>query len=122
MKACLFFSILVIMFPQITAQQISPDILKQQWDAKWITVPGATLDDYGVYLFRKTIDLTTVPASFPVHVSADNRYKLFVNGKLVSLGPARGDLYYWNFETVDLSPCLVTGKNAISAKVWNEGS
>ncbi|MEJ0033874.1 MAG: hypothetical protein WDO15_27660 [Bacteroidota bacterium] len=57
-----------------------------------------------------------------MHVSADNRYKLFVNGTLVSLGPARGDLTNWNYETVDIAQYLVVGKNAIAALVWNEGS
>src|SRR5690606_610305 len=50
-----------------------------------------------------------------------NRYKLFVNGSLASLGPARGDLFYWNFETVDIAPFLKTGRNVISAVVWNFG-
>jgi hypothetical protein len=54
-------------------------------------------------------------------VSADNRYKLFVNGKLVSLGPARGDIFHWNYETVDLAPFLLNGKNVIAAIVWNFG-
>jgi len=52
---------------------------------------------------------------------ADNHYKLFVNEKLVSLGPARGDLQHWNYEPVDLTPFLRTGKNTIAAQVWNEG-
>jgi hypothetical protein len=46
---------------------------------------------------------------------------LYVNEKLVSLGPARGDLYYWNFESIDIAPFLVAGKNILAAKVWNEG-
>jgi len=56
-----------------------------------------------------------------VHVTGDNRYKLFVNGQLVSVGPARSDLYYWNYESVDLAPYLIAGKNIISAIVFNEG-
>ncbi len=72
-------------------------------------------------MFRKTITINTKPAAYVVHISADNRYKLFVNEKLVSVGPARGDLYYWNFETVDLAPYLSEGKNILSALVWNEG-
>lgn len=56
-----------------------------------------------------------------VHVSGDNRYRLFVNGKHVSQGPARGDLYFWNYETVDLAPFLVAGNNVIAAVVWNDG-
>ncbi len=91
------------------------------WQANWIAMPGETENIYGVYYFRKTIDLTTKPGKFVVHVSADNRYKLFVNGTLVSLGPARCDQYHWNYETVDLSPFLVSGKNTVTAIVWNEG-
>jgi alpha-L-rhamnosidase len=77
--------------------------------------------DYGIYHFRKSIDLPTKPAKFVIHVSADNRYKLYVNDKLVSMGPARGDTYYWNFETIDIAPYLQAGKNTVAALVWNEG-
>ena len=64
--------------------------------------------------------LDAKPASFLVKVSADNRYKLYVNGMLVSAGPARGDTYYWNYETVDLAPYLMAGKNVVGAIVWND--
>jgi len=57
---------------------------------------------------------------FNIQVSADNRYKLYINGNIVSMGPARGDTYFWNYETVDIAPFLVAGKNSISALVWNE--
>jgi len=79
------------------------------------------LHDYGVYQFRKAFTISSKPATFIVHVSADNRYKLFVNGKFVSLGPARGDIFHWSFETVDIAPYLQSGKNAIAAVVWNYG-
>jgi hypothetical protein len=116
---CLVF----LLFAQETgnSQSIAPELLRNEWNAKWITVPGATYNSFGVYLFRKTVDLKSVPDSFIVHVSADNRYKLYVNERLVSLGPARGDLYYWNFETIDIAPFLVAGTNLIAAKVWNQG-
>ena len=90
------------------------------WNANWIAAQNDPGNEYGVYYFRKNIDLAAKPGRFVVHVSADNRYKLYVNGKLVSLGPARGDIYYWNYETVDLAPWLVAGKNVIAALVYNE--
>jgi alpha-L-rhamnosidase len=121
-KLVVYNSVLTILICQsINAQTINPDLLTKQWDANWITVPGATPNGYGVYMFRKGITLAAKPSSFVVHISADNRYKLFVNEKLVSAGPARGDLYYWNFETMDLAPYLSAGKNILSAIVWNEG-
>jgi alpha-L-rhamnosidase len=90
------------------------------WHAQWIAAPHDDGTEYGVYYFRKSIDLYTKPASFIIHVSADNRYKLYINGTLVSLGPLRGDTYYWNYETVDIAPYLVAGKNTVAALVWNE--
>ncbi|MDH6304167.1 alpha-L-rhamnosidase [Parabacteroides sp. PF5-5] len=100
--------------------EINPALLEGgRWDARWISLPGEPANTYGIYHFRKSFDLKDVPGKFVVHVSADNRYKLYVNGTLVSLGPARGDIYNWNFETVDISPWLTKGKNTLAAVVWN---
>ncbi len=98
---------------------ISPRILGDFWSARWIACPGASPTQYGVYHFRKTFELNEVPRSFVVHVSADNRYRFFVNGVPISSGPARSDLAHWNFETVDLAPHLTKGKNTLAAQVWN---
>jgi hypothetical protein len=93
---------------------------QRPWNAQWIAAQGDNGKTYGVFYFRKDIDLAAKPKTFAVHISADNRYKLYVNGILISLGPARGDTYYWNYETVDLAPYLSTGKNTVAALVWNE--
>ncbi|MDB5144026.1 MAG: Bacterial alpha-L-rhamnosidase [Mucilaginibacter sp.] len=93
---------------------------QKPWNAQWIAAPGDDGISYGIFYFRKSIILPAKPTSFIVHVSADNRYKLYVNGTLVSLGPARCDTYYWNYETVDLAPYLSAGKNTVAALVWNE--
>jgi alpha-L-rhamnosidase len=103
------------------AQTIDPSLLENQWKANWISVPNTDPKGYGVYYFRKNFELVTLPSEFKIHVSADNRYKLYVNEKLVSMGPARGDLRHWNFETVDLTPYLQIGKNIVAAQIWNEG-
>ncbi|TAL44997.1 MAG: alpha-rhamnosidase [Chitinophagaceae bacterium] len=105
----------------VQSQTINPFLLKNAWSANWISVPDATAKSYGVYYFRKKISLAEKPSSFIVHVSADNRYVLIVNEKFVSLGPARNDLYHWNFETVDLAAYFKQGENIIAATVWNEG-
>jgi hypothetical protein len=110
--------LLAIAKPAFTQQN---DIATKEWKASWIAVPDEEPTAYGVYLFRKKIELSSKPSSFIVHVSADNRYKLFINEKLVSLGPARGDITHWNYETVDIAPYLQSGQNIIAAQVWNEG-
>ncbi len=98
---------------------IAPRILNNYWPARWVACPGESPKQYGVYHFRKEFDLGEMPASFVVHVSADNRYWLFVNGQPVSSGPARSDLANWNFETVDIAKQLKKGKNTLAALVWN---
>lgn len=121
MRSVSLLLLLLHLLAPARAQQIAPTLLQRPWPASWIAVPGESPTGYGVYLFRKGLALATKPASFVVHVSADNRYKLFVNGNLVSLGPARGDLTHWKFETVDLAPYLQAGPNMVAARVWNEG-
>ncbi len=93
------------------------------WNARWIapnnqsgTEQGAR--QYGVYHFRRTISLAAKPSRFVVHVSADNRYRLFVNGRAVGMGPARSDLQNWAYETIDLAPFLQAGTNVLAAQVW----
>lgn len=96
-----------------------PNQLENDSFAEWI---GPQDSEVGVFYFRKLINLDVVPETFVVHVSADNRYRLYVNGEMVSWGPAVGDLSNWNYETVDISNYLTKGKNVIASQVWNLGS
>ncbi|MCS7017474.1 MAG: alpha-L-rhamnosidase C-terminal domain-containing protein [Cytophagales bacterium] len=98
---------------------IHPRILNREWEAAWIACPGVPLKSFGVYHFRKSFRLEAQPSKFVIHVSADNRYRLFVNGVPVAHGPARGDLAYWYFETIDIAPYLQAGNNTLAAVVWN---
>ncbi len=91
------------------------------WNAAWITHPTAPLREPIVLHFRRPLTLASVPASYVVRVSADNRFILYVNGKRAGDGPARGDLGHWRYERFDLAPLLKPGENLIAATVWNWG-
>jgi alpha-L-rhamnosidase len=91
------------------------------WTANWIMHPTVQPQDHAVVLFRKSIDFTTKPDHYVVHVSADNHYRFFVNGQYITRGPARGDLSHWFYETIDLGPYLKNGRNIIAAEVINWG-
>ncbi len=111
------------------SENIKTELWKKPWKATWITYAENSanaynlvgLKDYGVYRFQRKIPLLAKPAKCIIHVSGDNRYKLYINGTWVSAGPARGDLYFWNFETLDIAPYLKAGENKVEALVWNEG-
>lgn len=94
----------------------------EPWRAHWITAPGASRHDAGVFRFRRSFDIQAIPHKFNVRVSADNRYRLFINGHEVSSGPARGDLANWRYETVDIAQHLRPGRNVLAALVWNWGN
>ena len=98
---------------------IRAELLAEPWGGQWIAHPEADGDAFGVFHFRRSFELGEAPDSFVVHTSADNRYRLFVNGKLVRKGPARGEIPHWRFETTDLAPYLQAGPNVIAAVVWN---
>jgi len=124
----LLWFFLLLMFPLgLKGQEyekINPSILNNKWDAQWITYPGVSLTDYGVFHFRKTFktfNLELLPDEFIIHVSGDNRYRLYINGTEVCKGPARGDLANWRFETIDIAEYLRPGENLLAAVVWNFG-
>ncbi len=119
-----FFALFALALSALALQaqtSTQPDPPQRDWTASWITHPTAPLREPIVLHFRRTLTLTSVPASYRVRVSADNRFILFVNGHRVGDGPARGDLTHWRYELFDLKPFLQSGQNLITATVWNFG-
>lgn len=122
MRSVLVLSAVLAGFGSVSGKEkemVNPTLLTHPWSAQWIAHPTVSVHSYGVYHFRKSFQLEKKPDSFVVNVSADNRYRLFINGRPVSEGPARGDLWHWRFETVDLAPFLQPGENVLAAVVWN---
>jgi alpha-L-rhamnosidase len=119
-----FVAVVLLSNPSALKAQPTPegsDPPNREWSASWITHPTAPLREPIVLHFRRSLKLGTVPASYVVRVSADNRFILFVNGTRVGDGPARGDLGHWRYERFDLAPLLKSGENLITATVWNWG-
>jgi len=100
----------------------APSVFDAAPAASWIAPPGIPGDSFTVFHARRAFDLPTAPARFVVHVSADNRYRLYVNDVQVSSGPQRSDVTHWRYETLDLAPHLRAGRNVIAALVWNWGT
>lgn len=122
-RMVLAFISILMGFQQLHAAEAvpAPWLSEKRWNAQWINDPSSSAYDYGVYFFRKSIDLESVPETYVVNVSADNGYKLYVNGTELCNGPARGDLDHWFYETVDIAPYLKSGRNTVAAAVWNFG-
>jgi hypothetical protein len=106
---------------RVAPRAIANRSLKARWLAQWITHPAAPKNEFGVWLFRKRFELAEKPARYVVHVAADTRYRLFVNGEPVSFGPQRSDIWVSRYDTVDLAPWLKQGANVIAVRVWSYG-
>ena len=68
-------------------------------------------------LFRKAFSLTQIPEDGSIRITADTRYKLYINGTLVETGPSRGDDHVWFYDDVNVSSYLRVGENVIAVHV-----
>lgn len=125
MKRILTYKLFLFLFVlslAAKADPLNPRLTRESWPARWISFPEEGDSPLGLYHFRKEVFLERVPAQLWIHISADSRYRLYVNGKWIGHGPASGDLRHWQFETIDIAPFLSPGKNLVAAEVWNFGS
>ena len=86
---------------------------------EWIWIKDWTLEDgeapRQVY-FRKEIHLSA-PFKGELRISADSRYKLYINDNLVEVGPSKGDRQIWYYDTIDITKYLLEGLNVFAVKV-----
>ncbi len=68
-------------------------------------------------LFRRVVDLESVPARAPARITADSRYTLCVNGVEVFRGPLRSQPRRMHYDLFDLAPYLRLGQNIFAIHV-----
>ncbi len=69
------------------------------------------------FLFRRSFDLSSVPAEASIDLTVDGRYKLWVNGQRAGRGPSRSSPLFKRFDTIDIAPHLTPGANSIAVLV-----
>lgn len=90
-------------------------------EARWIWPKFSMylMNSYAGFRYDFTQD--RMPTAAPFHITADQAYKLYVNGKYVCRGPMRGHQKEWHYDTVDLLPYLKEGHNWIAVEGHNPG-
>lgn len=81
-----------------------------EWDHQYYEKPVFVL-------FRKKIVLQNEPEKAKLEISADSRYKLFINEAFVEAGPAKGDSEIWYKDSVDIKKYLKKGINIAAVVV-----
>ena len=84
------------------------------WSAWWMNFPESASLQSVVY-FKLPFNFDT-DAKIRIHISADERYKFFLDGELISLGPSRGDQDNWYYKTYDID--FKKGEHVFVAQVW----
>ena len=71
-------------------------------------------------LFRKKVTLDKTENAV-VRISADDYYKLYINGKFVTQGPAPAYNFAYYYNEIDVSSYLVKGENTIAVHTYYQG-
>lgn len=91
------------------------------WQARWIWSRGEE-NPWNYWLSaRKSFTLKSTPKRALIHVTADTRYVLWVNGERIGRGPVRAWPAHWRYDTYDLSGRLKQGENVIAILVLHYG-
>ncbi len=124
---------------QVAMKKEVPDVFKGKWitsDEFCSLVPQNVfhrqLDDSALpevdpalqnrhILFRRTFTLDDSTAPAVIHITADDYYKLYVNGVFVTQGPAAGYSFHYFYNRIDISRFLRAGRNTIAVHTFYQG-
>jgi hypothetical protein len=90
--------------------------------SNWVWIPdwkdGEPSGSAGrLVAFYRSFQLESAPDNCQIHLTADTRYKLFINDERVTFGPCRGDPKIWFYDSIDIGPYLRIGENVIRVVV-----
>ena len=114
--------------------------ITREFQGKWITDSGFC-DLHPVQVFHRQLDKKEIvsTAEKNVHllfrkkfeaagekkteifISADDYYKLYVNGKFVCQGPAPGYPFHYYYNRVDITEYVTAGENLIAVHTYYQG-
>jgi alpha-L-rhamnosidase len=91
------------------------------WLGQWIWTDGDPAPRNSYTCFRKTFQLDSVPKEARIHLTADSRYHVYVNGIFAGRGPVRSDRRWLYYDTWDVAEHLEKGKNVVAVLVHHYG-
>ncbi|MBD0378554.1 family 78 glycoside hydrolase catalytic domain [Paenibacillus sedimenti] len=115
----------------------------KQWEAKWLTDPAfidfeplhllhKEMSDFPAFhhpvglrnhhmLVRKTFECGMTPNEAYLDITADDYYKLYINGVFVAQGPSQGYSFHYYYNQIDVKRYLRVGRNVIAVHVYYVG-
>ncbi len=90
-----------------------PNIPK--WSAHWIWMQNNK--NYSFVCFRKKFSLQQTGLVSMLHITANNDYQVYLNGKRIGFGPPFSHSRYKRYDTYDVTAQLAAGENCLSVIV-----
>lgn len=72
-------------------------------------------------LFRKKVEIMSGTKEVFLDISADDYYKVYINGRYVTQGPANSYAFCYNYNHIDITQYLHCGDNIIAVHVYYQG-
>ncbi len=72
-------------------------------------------------LFRKKLFIGKLPKKAEIFISADDYYKLYINGSFVAQGPAPSYHFNYNYNVIDVTDLLSAGENTVAVHTLYQG-
>lgn len=88
---------------------------RDHWPAHWVDAPGRVPATRAT-AYRLRLNIPT-KCRLRIHVTADQRYQLFLDGQRIAQGSERGNLRSWFYESYELE--LEPGRHTLGALTWH---
>jgi alpha-L-rhamnosidase len=93
----------------------APWLTRSAWPCSWIS-GGESAPTVGAYRLEFTLDRRT---DLRLIVSADERYRLYLDGELLGSGPELGTRWRWQADVIEAA--VEAGRHLLLAVVWSVG-
>jgi len=88
-----------------------------RWRARWIAPDGIAAVRNAAFEARATFTLDRLVDRAVLHIAAESRYRLSLNGVAVGVGPVRGTATVNFFDSYDVASLLLPGENCVVVSV-----
>lgn len=87
------------------------------WKAKWIWFNCSGIEKNTYYYFRREFNISKKKSTFKLYITAESKYKVYINGEFIGCGPPMSHVYYKYYDIYDISKHMKDGLNCISVIV-----
>lgn len=88
------------------------------WNGQWIWLPGEREQDYVYAHARREFAVEGPVGKAALSLTANNVYRLYLNGRFVGRGPDRSDPAYPYYDTYDVADLLRQGRNVLAVELY----